>query len=221
MIPPQQDGEFVARMEDVLSVYARPYDPEAPVICMDEQPVQLIQPVRGPIPAAPGRPERVDYEYRRAGTANIFVFCEPLTGWRYTPVTGQRTKLDWAEQVRALLDGPYASAPKVVLLMDNLNTHTIGSLYEAFEPAEARRLATRLEIHYTPKHGSWLNMAETELAALSNQCLARYIPSIEDLRSEVEAWEEQRNTDEVQINWTFTIDRARDKLHRCYPQNRP
>ncbi len=165
MIPPEGDGEYVARMEDVLDVYARPYDPSAPVLCMDEQPVQLVKEVRMPIPAVPGQPRRFDYEYERNGTANIFMFTEPLRKWRRTIPTERRTKCDWALQIRALADGPYAAAPKIVMVMDNLNTHSIGSLYEAFPPAEARRLAQRLEIHYTPKHGSWLNIAENELSA--------------------------------------------------------
>lgn len=204
-------------MEDVLDVYAQPHDPDAPVLCMDEQPVQLVKEVRQPIPAAPGRPKRVDYEYSRAGTANIFMFCEPATGWRHVEATAQRKRIDWAYEVRDLLEGRYADVSKVILVMDNLNTHSTGSLYEAFPPAEARRLAKRLEIHYTPKHGSWLNMAENELSALTTQCLNRRIGSRATLKREVSAWEAARNADEVRINWRFTIDRAREKLYNVYP----
>lgn len=218
MIPPDHDGEFVARMEDVLAVYRRPYDPQAPVVCMDEQPVQLVQEARDPIPAAPGRVKRVDYEYRRAGTANIFIFVEPRGAWRQVRVTERRTKIDWALQIRELLTGRYADAKKVVLVMDNLNTHSLGSLYDAFPPPEARRLAERLEIHYTPKHGSWLNMAECELAALTTQCLSRRIGSITTLRGQVAAWNRDRNAAEASTTWRFTIDRAREKLHRVYPE---
>jgi hypothetical protein len=221
VIPPEQDGEYVARMEDVLSVYGRPHDPNAPVVCMDEQPVQLIQETREPIPAAAGRPVRTDYEYKRNGTANIFMFAEPLAGRREVTVTEQRTKIDWAHRVRDLLEGTYAEVEKVTLVMDNLNTHTVGSLYEAFPPAEARRLAERLEIHYTPKHGSWLNIAENELSALTKQCLSRRIGTIEELREQVAVWERDRNTNAVQVNWRFTIDRAREKMGRVYPEIQP
>ena len=217
MIPPEGDGEYVARMEDVLDVYARPYDANAPVICMDEQPVQLVKEVRKPLPAVPCRPRRFDYEYERNGTANIFMFTEPLRKWRRTIPTERRTKCDWALQIRALADGPYAAAPKIVVVMDNLNTHGIGSLYEAFPPAEARRLAQRLEIHFTPKHGSWLNIAENELSALTKQCLSRRIGTIAELRAEVVAWEKARNRAAIQVRWRFTIDRAREKLRRVYP----
>ena len=220
MIPPEHDGEYVARMEDVLAVYERPYDPTAPVVCMDEQPVQLIQETREPISAAPGRPARTDYEYKRNGTANIFLFTDPKAGRRKVSVTERRTKVDWAYEVRDLLDGPYAGVPKVTLVMDNLNTHTAGSLYEAFPPAEARRPAQRLDIHYTPKHGSWLNIAENELSALSKQCRSRRIGTIEELRAQVAAWEGARNAATVQVNWRFTIDRARERLRRVYPEIR-
>jgi DDE superfamily endonuclease len=220
VIPPTHDCEYVARMEDVLDVYAQPHDPDAPVLCMDEQPVQLVKETRPPIPGAPGRPKRVDYEYERNGTANFFMFCEPNTGWRHVEATQRRTRLDWAHQIRALLDGRYASVPKVVLVMDNLNTHSTGSLYEAFPPAEARRLAKRLEIHYTPKHGSWLNIAENELSALTKQCLSRRIGSMRTLRREVSAWEADRNEAEIRVNWRFSIDRARVKLRDVYPRIR-
>lgn len=185
---------------------------------MDEKSVQLLKETRASVSAAPGRAKRIDYEYERNGTANIFLFCEPLAGWRQTRVTERRTKPDWAYAVRELLDGRYAEATKVVLVVDNLNIHGIGSLYEAFPPAEARRLAQRLEIHYTPKHGSWLNMAENELSTLSRQCLARRIGSIEQMRIEVAAWDQTRNRDAVKINWRFSIEQARIKLHRVYPQ---
>lgn len=218
MIPPDRDGEYAARMEDVLAVYQRPADPAAPVVCMDEQPVQLVKEVRAPVPAAPGRPKRVDYEYERNGTANIFMFAEPLTCWRQVSATERRTKVDWAVAIRTLLDGRYADVPTVVLVMDNLNTHSVGSLYEAFPPAEARRLAERLEIHYTPKHGSWLNIAENELSALTCQCLSRRIGTLKEVQREISAWERTRNREGVRVRWRFTIDRAREKLRRVYPQ---
>lgn len=205
-------------MEDVLGVYRRTHDVSAPVVCMDEMPVQLTKETRQPIPAGPGHPRRIDYEYERNGTANIFMFVEPLAGFRQTLVTERRTRVDWAMALRDLVDGRYAEANVIVLIMDNLNTHTLGSLYEAFPPAEARRLAQRLEIHYTPKHGSWLNMAENELSALSRQCLSRRIGTIEHLKSEVAAWEAPRNEDQVRIQWRFTIDQARIKLHKLYPE---
>lgn len=205
-------------MEDVLAVYERPYDPKTPVVCMDEQPVQLIKETRPSIPAAAGRPTRVDYEYERNGTAAIFMFTEPKAGWRSVGIRERRTKLDWAYEVRELLEGRYAGIPKLTLVMDNLNTHTTGSLYEAFDPTEARRLAQRLDIHYTPKHGSWLNIAENELSALTRQCLDRRIPSLRVLRSQVEAWERKRNQASTVVRWRFTIDRARERLRRVYPQ---
>lgn len=205
-------------MEDVLEIYQRPHDPAAPVVCMDEQPVQLVKEARQPLSAAPGRPKRIDYEYERNGTANIFMFTEPLTGWRHVQATQRRTKTDWAYEIRELLDGRYAGVPKVLLVMDNLNTHSPGSLYEAFPPVAARRLAERLEIHYTPKHGSWLNIAENELSALQLQCLSRRIATLAELQREVAAWERARNHDHVRVNWRFTIDRAREKLRQVYPK---
>ncbi|MBI2932853.1 MAG: IS630 family transposase [Planctomycetes bacterium] len=218
VIPPDHSGEYVSCMEDVLAVYERPYDPAAPVVCMDEQPMQRVKETRQPIPAAAGRPARVDYEYERNGTAAIFMFTEPKAGWRRVTVREQRTKLDWAYEVRELLDGRYAGVPKLTLVMDNLNTHTAGSLYEAFPPAEARRLAQRLEIHYTPKHGSWLNIAENELSALTRQCLARRIGTLQQMRTHVNAWRKGRNHAGARVNWRFTIDRARERLRRVYPQ---
>jgi hypothetical protein len=204
-------------MEDVLAVYDRPYDPAVPVVCMDEQPVQLIKETRQPIPAAPGHPARVDYEYERNGTAAIFMFTEPKAGWRNVAVREQRTKIDWAYEVRDLLDGRYSGVSKITLVMDNLNTHTRGSLYEAFPPVEARRLAQRLEIHYTPKHGSWLNIAENELSTLTCQCLSRRIGTLQEMRTQVNAWKKQRNHTSSCVDWRFTIDRAREKMRRVYP----
>ena len=205
-------------MEDVLEVYHRAYDESFPVICMDETSKQLVAETRVPVALAPGRTARFDYEYKRNGVANIFMFSEPLKGWRRVQVTDRRTRHDWALQIKELLDADYPGAQKVVLVMDNLNTHTLGSLYAAFEPAEARRLAQRLEIHYTPKHGSWLNIAETELSVLAMQCLDRRIPTKQDLEREVEAWEHDRNKATKGVDWQFTTDDARVKLRRLYPQ---
>jgi transposase len=204
-------------MEDVLEVYHRPLDPLRPVVCLDEQLKQLVEETRTPIAAKPGQPERVDYEYARNGTANLFMLFEPLAGKRQVKVTERRTKLDFAQVVKELLDVHYPQAMKVVLVMDNLNTHKIGSLYEAFAPAEARRLIEKLEIHYTPKHGSWLNMAETELSVLTKQCLDRRIPDAALLTREVAAWVHQRNAAHATVNWRFTTDKARIKLKRLYP----
>lgn len=205
-------------MEDVLEVYSRPYNPARPVICMDEKPYQLLGEVRNPIPAEPGAVEKVDSEYKREGTCSIFIFTEPLAGWRYTEALERRTKIDWAHRVKWVLDRQYPDAEKVVLVMDNLNTHVISSFYEAFPPEEAFRLAQRLEIHYTPKHGSWLDIAEIELSALAAQCLGtRRIPSIELLNKELSAWETQRNADQKGVDWHFTTDDARTKLKRLYP----
>jgi len=205
-------------MEDVLDVYCRPYDARYPVVCMDETSKQLVAEIRPPIPAAPGQPERYDVEYERRGVAEVFLFTEPLGGWRRTAVTEHRTRVDWAWQVRRLLDEDYPKAEKVVLVMDNLNTHSPASLYEAFEPGVARRLAQRLEIHYTPKHGSWLNIAEIELSVLSGQCLDRRIDRIELLRTECSAWDQQRNQGQKGVDWRFTTADARIKLKRLYPQ---
>ena len=217
MIPPDHNGEYVACMEDVLTVYDRPYDQKTPVVCMDEQPVQLIKETRQPISAAAGRPARVDYEYERNGTAAIFMFTEPKAGWRDVSVREHRTKLDWAHEMRRLLDDRYAGVPRVTLVMDNLNTHTMGSLYEAFPPAEARLLAQRLEIHYTPKHGSWLNIAENELSTLTRQCLARRIATLREMQAHVNAWQRKRNKQQTPVRWRFTLDRARERLRRVYP----
>jgi hypothetical protein len=216
-IPPEQSGEFVAHMEDVLEVYTRPLDPRRPQVCMDEVSKQLVGETRPPIPAAPGQPERCDYEYVRNGVANLFMFFEPLAGWRDVKVTERRTMVDWAAAIRELVDVRYPEAEKIVLVMDNLNTHGIGSLYEAFPPEEAFRLARKLEIHYTPKHGSWLNMAESELSILSRQCLNQRIPDLEQLRREVAAWQGERNQAEAAMTWRFTADDARIRLARLYP----
>jgi hypothetical protein len=205
-------------MEDVLEVYMRPYDPARPVVCMDEKPYQLLGEVREPIPAEPGEVEKVDSEHRRESTCSIFIFTEPLAGWRYAEAFERRTKKDWAQRVKWVLDNQYPNVEKVVLVMDNLNTHVISSLYEAFSPEEAFRLAQRLEIHYTPKHGSWLDIAEIELSALAAQCLGdRRIPSIEALNNELTAWETQRNNNQKGVDWHFTYDDARIKLKRLYP----
>jgi hypothetical protein len=218
VIPPEQNGDFAAHMEDVLDVYRRPYDPRFPQVCMDEQPVQLVKETRIPLPLQPGQFERYDYEYERNGTANNFLFTEPLGGWRKVSVRKTKTSLDWAEEIRTLLVEDYPEAEKVILVCDNLNTHKIGSLYEAFPPEEARRLASRLEIHYTPKHGSWLNIAEIELSILTRQCLNRRIPDKDALETETEAWHNARNQQQKGIDWRFTTGDARIKLKRLYPQ---
>jgi hypothetical protein len=216
-LPPEQDAEFVCAMEDVLDVYHRPYDEKRPLIALDESSKQLIGETVQPLPAEPGQPERFDYEYVRNGTANLFMISEPLLGWRAVKVTARRTAKDFAEVVRWLTEDVHPNAEKLVLVMDNLNTHKLASLYEAFPPEQARRIAERLEIHYTPKHGSWLNVAEIELSVLSRQCLNRRIESMEELRKEVAAWEEARNGKQVEIRWRFTTADARVKLRRLYP----
>jgi hypothetical protein len=217
VIPPQANAEFVCAMEDVLEVYTRPYDPRRPQVCVDETSKQLVAETREPIPAAPGRPARIDYEYERQGTANLCRLFEPLAGRRRVKVTERRTAVDFAHVLREVSDAQYPDAEKIVLVMDNLNTHKLASLYEAFPPAEARRLLERFEVHYTPKHGSWLNMAETELSVLGTQCLDRRIPDPTTLSQEVAAWEHQRNTAACRVNWRFTTHDARIKLHRLYP----
>jgi transposase len=203
-------------MEDVLEVYTRPYDERFPQVCLDEKSKQLVGEVREPLALYPGHPARYDYEYEREGTANLFIVSEPLAGWRHISVTERRTKLDWAHCIKELVDLPYPEAEKIVLVMDNLNTHTPAALYEAFAPSEARRLSERLEIHYTPKHGSWLNMAEIELSVLARQCLEQRIPDQETLAEEVGAWEEERNAAESSIDWRFTSADARIKLKHLY-----
>ena len=205
-------------MEDVLAVYARPFNPDKPVVCMDEKPYQLLDEARKPIPMQPGSTEKVDNEYVRNGTCSIFLFTEPLSGWRFAEAMPQRTKKDWAEKIKWLLDEQYTDAEKIVLVMDNLNTHTISSLYERFPPEEAFRLAQRLEIHYTPKHGSWLDIAEIELSALAIQCLGqKRIPTIDELNIALSAWHTRRNSSQKGVDWQFTTDDARIKLKRLYP----
>lgn len=217
-IPPIQNAAFVAAMEDILSVYRLPYDVEYPVICMDESSKQLIGEVRQSLGCKPGKTKKIDDEYVRYGVAQIFMEAEPLTGRRHVTVTERRTNKDWAKRIKALLDDRYPHARKVRLIMDNLNTHTIGSLYETYPPEEAHRLASRLEIHYTPKHGSWLNIAEIELSALKGQCLDRRICDMEVMREEIRLWEESRNNQAKKINWQFTTQDARIKLKRLYPK---
>jgi hypothetical protein len=204
-------------MEDVLDVYQRPSDPKRPVVCMDESPKQLIGETRVPVAAAPGRPARHDYEYVRNGVANVFMFFEPLAGRRHVRVSQRRTKRDWAEQIRELVDVIYPEAEQVILVMDNLNTHTPASLYESFAPVEAKRIADRVEIHYTPKHGSWLNMAEIELGVLGRQCLDRRLQDAETLRRECGAWECHRNAKGATVDWQFTTEDARIRLKKLYP----
>ena len=216
-MPEAPSGEFVAAMEDVLDVYHRPYDAQRPVVCMDEASKQLIAEVRAPLPSQPGQVAKYDSEYERRGTANLFMAVEPLAGKRTVHVTERRTKIEWARFIHFLLTTVYPEALLVVLVMDNLNTHGIGSLYDAFDPETARQLAARLEIHHTPKHGSWLNMAETELSVLSRQCLDRRLDCKELLASEVAAWEQPRNAHQAKIDWQFTTADARIKLKRLYP----
>ena len=205
-------------MEDVLEIYKRPYDPAIPVICMDEQPTQLIKETRMKIAVEPGKPQRVDYEYERNGTAANFMFTEPLGSWRKVNVRHRRTSIDWAYEIKELLDKDYSEAQKLILVCDNLNTHKIASLYEAFEPKDARQLAERLEIHYTPKHGSWLNVAEIELSVFTKQCLDRRIPDRATLQQEAKAWYRRRNAKQKSVDWQFTTENARIKLKRLYPQ---
>jgi hypothetical protein len=204
-------------MEDVLDVYHRPYDPKRPLVALDEASKQLVGEVVQPLPPEPGQPERFDYEYVRNGTANLFMISEPLLGWRAVQVTERRTAKDYAEVLRWLAEDVHPDAEAIVLVQDNLNTHALASLYEAFPPEQARRLAERFEVHYTPKHGSWLNVAEIELSVLARQCLDRRIASAEELRREVGAWEEERNERAVEVSWRFTTAEARIKLHRLYP----
>jgi hypothetical protein len=204
-------------MEDVLEVYTRPYDPSRPQVCMDETSKQLLRDAHQPLPMEPGQPQRQDYEYERGGVVNLFMFMEPLAGRRWVDVTEHRTKTDWAHRIKELVDVRYPEAEQIVLVMDNLNTHTPASLYEAFEPTEARRLADKLEIHHTPKHGSWLNMAEIELSVLSRQCLQRRVPNFETLHREAQAWQQRRDEKGVKIEWRFSAEDARFKLKRLYP----
>ena len=205
-------------MEDVLALYRRPYDPDRPVVCMDEMSRQLLKEVRAPLEARPGAPYRYDHHYERNGTVNLFTFFEPLAAWRTVMVRGRRTKVDWAECVRELLDEHYPEAEKVILVMDNLNTHCVSSLYEAFAPEEARRLAKRLEIHYTPEHGSWLNMAEIEQSVLARQALSRRVPDAEAMEQTATGWADGRNDAEATVDWQFQTEDARIKLKRLYPK---
>ena len=215
---PTVNAEYVARMEDVLDLYAEPPDPRRPVVCFDETPRQLIGEARVPIQAQPGRPRRVDYEYVRHGTANVFLFVDVHRPWRHAKVTDQRTGLDFAACMRDLVDEHYPTAERIRVVLDNLSTHSAAALYQAFEPAEARRILRRLEFHFTPKHASWLNMVEIEIGVMVQQCLDRRIPEKATLVAEIAAWESRRNAEQAGINWVFTVDRAREKLARVYPQ---
>ena len=205
-------------MEDILDTYERPYDARFPVVCMDEQPVQLIGETRIALPVGPGQPRKYDHEYRRNGTAVNFMFTEPLAGWRKVDIRRSKTMIDWAQEIRTLLDVDYPQAEKVILICDNLNTHKVASLYETFLPQEAKRLRDRLEIHYTPKHGSWLNVAEIELSLLTRQCLDRRLPDIPALQQQAKAWYEKRNAKQKSVDWQFTSKDARIKLKSLYPQ---
>lgn len=219
VIPPEANAEFVAHMEDILDVYSRPYDANVPVLCMDEQPVQLVEEVRKPIAATQNHPKRVDYEYKRKGVANIFMFAEPLACWRQVSVRTQKTKIDWATEMAELLEGRYAACDRVIVVCDNLNTHTTGAFYEVFEPSRARELVRRLEFHYTPKHGSWLNIAENELSCVTSQCVSgRRIGSEEELRKETAAWHTEINEQQRGVDWQMQVTDARVKLKNVYPK---
>ncbi|MHB1038578.1 MAG: IS630 family transposase [Pirellulales bacterium] len=219
VIPPDASGEFVAHMEAVLETYEEAYDPAQPVLCMDEQPVQLLKETQASIPATPEHPQRVDYEYEWAGTASIFMFAEPLSGFRQATARPHRTKVDWAVEVAALLDTRYVTCERVTLVCDNLNTHTIGAFYEAFEPDRARQYVRRIDFCYTPKHGSWLNVAECELSCLTSRCLGdRRIGEVESLQTEIGVWSEKTNAKQRGVDWQFTIGDARRKLKRLYPK---
>lgn len=221
VIPPESDAEFVAHMEEVLETYAKPYDSAFPVLCMDEQPIQLLKETRSSIPATAKHAKRVDYEYERAGTASLFMFAEPLAGWREVAVRPTKTKFDWATEIARLLEGRYAKCPQVILVCDNLNTHTKGAFYEAFEPERARQLVRRIRFCYTPKHGSWLNIAENELSSLTRQCVAgRRFADIEALRAETSAWSDDVNETQRGVDWQMKIDDARCKLKSVYPKIR-
>ena len=219
MIPPEADAEFAASREEVLATYQRPYDAERPVVCMDEQPVQLVKETREPVAATADPPRRVDYEYERAGTAAVFLFCEPLVGWREATARERRTKTDWAREVAGLLEGRYADCGRITLVLDNLNTHTKGAFYEAFEPARARELVRRIDFCYTPKHGSWLNIAENELSAMTRQCLSgRRIGELGTLQAEIGAWSSDVNSRQRGVDWRMKIADARCKLKSVYPK---
>jgi len=218
-VPPDADAEFVWRIEDVIQTYQLPYDPRFPVVCFDEACQQLFGEVRPRHRAGPGRPTRVDSEYERQGVCHQLLFCEPLRGWRHVRVSERRTRKDYAAAVKDLLEVYYPKATKVRLVQDNLNTHDGASLYEAFAPEVARRLLDRIESHYTPKHGSWVNMAETEINIMKKQCLDRRLESQTRMAAEVAAWEKRRNAQKACIHWTFTLAAARQKLRKCYPSN--
>jgi hypothetical protein len=219
VIPPEADAEFVASMEEVLDTYEKPYDSACPVLCMDEQPVQLFMEVRQPIPATATRARRVDYEYERAGTANIFMFTEPLAGWRQATAREFKTKVDWARAMAELLEGRYAACQRLILVCDNLNTHTKGAFYEAFPPERAFQLARRIQFCHTPKHGSWLNVAENELSSLTRQCVSgRRFGAIAKLQREITAWSTDVNSTQRGVDWQMKIDDARNKLKSIYPK---
>ena len=217
IIPPHQNSHFVANMEQVLDVYKRPYSKDFPVVCMDESPKQMIKETRMPIEMEPGHEAKVDFEYERCGVANIFLASEPLQGKRYVEVTEKKTKADWAGFIKQIADEWYKEAEKITLVMDNLATHKPAALYEVYQPQEAKRIWDRFDFIYTPKHGSWLNMAEIELNVLMGQCLNRRIDNMKEMEDEVKAWQKYRNNKEVTINWQFTNDKARVKLKRLYP----
>lgn len=217
-IPPKADAAFVCQLEEVLDVYKRPYDPKRPLICMDEMPKQLLAEKYEPLPGKPGQTAKQDYEYERLGTANLFMVFEPLAGKRYVETTSHRKIVDWAQLMKMVSDELYPEADVIVVVMDNLNTHKLASFYATFEPEEAHRLSRRLEIHYTPKHGSWLNMAEIELSALTRQCLDRRIPDQDLLDTEVQAWTRERNKKVIKVDWQFTTADARIKLKHLYPK---
>lgn len=217
-IPSKEYAEFVACMEDVLDVYEMPYNPNRPVVCMDEKPYQLLGEVRDPLPMKPGNNQKIDSEYKRNGICSIFSFVEPLGGRHHISVHEHRTALDWANEIKYLSDVMYPKAEKIILVMDNLNTHKAASLYKAFPPAEARRIIKRLELHYTPKHGSWLDMAEIELNIMTRQCLSRRIDTIEKLRKELEVWEKEQNEKGANIKWHFKNGDSREKLISLYPK---
>ena len=218
-IPPEQDAAFVCQMEQVLEVYKRPYDPRHPVVCMDEQPKQLIAEVSRPLPVQPGHSACIDYEYVREGCCNVWMFVEPLGGWRSVCVSETKKAVDWAHQVKQLVDDPrYAAAERLTLVCDNLNTHNFASLYQTFQPEEALRLTQKLEMIHTPKHGSWLNIAESELSVLTRQCLAGRIASQAEVTSEASAWSTNRNHQQIGVDWQFTTNDARTKLKRLYPK---
>jgi len=221
VIPPEQDAEFVACMEEVLETYEKPYNPACPMLCMDEQPVQLIRETRTPIPATKSHPRRVDYEYERAGTASIFMFAEPLAGWRQATARDTKTKIDWALEVAALLEGRYAKAPQITLVCDNLNTHTKGAFYEAFPPKRARALVRRIRFCHTPKHGSWLNIAENELSSLTRQCVSGLrFGKLANLQSAIAAWSSDVNDTQRGVDWQLKIGDARRKLKSLYPKTK-